>query len=190
MTFEETAHEWLDWLADKDAEFYEPMWNITRCGKNFVMKQEMEIKTHHPILSFNSKWGKFGIGAEHCYFDLCENLDQEKIEAYLDLMPTLEELDTDCENPQHEYTFISLVLLTRDFQDKALEKKIKRFRLEKRYHKEDGQFGWSTCRVCVVDLDDYRIYWSAAGDSLRNRLADETFQHNSIMDKLREKFLS
>ena len=41
MNFEEKAREWLEEIAGRGQEHYEPFWNVEKCGHSFVMMQKM-----------------------------------------------------------------------------------------------------------------------------------------------------
>lgn len=185
MKFNESARGWLTQVAERNQEFYRAAWDVSHCGRQFPLRQKMEIETNHPILSIKTKRGKVGIAAEYCYFDICETLDRTAIQQYFQLFEELEKTDVDSANPAHDYTFLSLVIVTNDFSDRSLQKEIRRFRCVQRYRKEDQQYGWSAAQICIVDLANRKLYWNASGDSLKNRLTDESFQPSTFFERIR-----
>lgn len=185
MTFFEKTEQFLNHVAEKDQKYYTPVFHALRHGTIYPMFQRMEVECQHKIFGLQIGKGRIGRGSEYCYFDICETLDKQKLSEYLDLVVQLEEKDVDCNNREHDFSFVSVVVLTQDFSDPALRKMLKRFSKETKYLKSEGQHGWSSCRVCVVDLGTDKVYWNSTGDALANRVGGEMFQQPSMLETLK-----
>lgn len=173
MTFEASAKEWLEAVAERDKAYYCARWNVPYGGKIFAMRQHMEITSRHTIFGVKSEYGKAGTAAEYCFFVLCRDLTNEILEGYIQMLPQLADNVTDCRNPNHDYTLISLVFVTEGLQDAALKRKIRKFQLTHEFRKEDRQYGWNSCRICAFDLSGGTFTVSAHGGTLRDRLASK-----------------
>ncbi len=169
--FAARAQSWLDRSAAQTDPAFRLHWDHIRSGKVFPMAAFMEIRTQHPILGFQTGFGAWGRSAEQCYYELCETLTDEALEIYFQFLRDLQQSDVDWTDPEHEYTFFSLVILTDGPVDRALQKRIRRFRCERDRDRANGEFGWSSGRLCVVDLAENQIYASAMAEPLKNRAA-------------------
>lgn len=65
----------------------------------------------------------------------------------------------------HEFTMFSFVLLTDTRPSAALQKKIRTFTDERKY-----QFGWSSARIVVADLQTHKMYHNKFGAPVAERL--------------------
>lgn len=170
MMFHETAEKWIRGIAKSDKENYQLYRDMNACKEVFPFMQKMSISSRHKILSIDSKWGKEGFGEEYCYYIICETLEAHLLEYYLELLERLAAQDVRCEDPGHEYTFISLVIITSGFSDRKMIRRIKHFRGMRFYQEEEKKYGWSVSRICVVNLETMRLYWSVMGEPLGKRL--------------------
>lgn len=187
VKFEYSAKNWMIQIAENSSRFYKNRWNVMKYGRIFPLVQQMEIKNHHTILGLKTDLGKWGITAEYCYFDIFEKLDEHELENYMVLIRRIEEDSTNCSDREHEYTFISLVIVTSSFNDRSLRKKLKRFRADKQFKSEDNQYGWSSCRLCVADIENGEYYCSAMGDSVRNRLLGQNFNSPVLLNRIKNQ---
>lgn len=169
--FLEKANTWLDNAAGKGGELFTVCQSYDRSGRLFPLAEFMTIRDHHPILSFRTKKGRWGVSSERCYFDICETITEENLGQYFQLLTQIQKTEVDCSNPEHDYTFLSLVVLTASLSDARLIRQIKRFRSEKTYDWSQREFGWSSCRFCVIDLATGKFYPSAMADPLKARLS-------------------
>lgn len=170
MSFENQAQEWLEKIAERDQEHYEPLWNIEKCGQTFPLLQKMNNACRRTLLGIDAKLTKMSIAAEYCYFYLCEELTLESLRQSLEWIPEMERDDVDRTKEEHSFTFISLVILTNGPVPKEVQRKIKRYRHITYYDEKKGEFGWSAGYLCVVDLKNDVMYCNALGESLRTRL--------------------
>lgn len=168
--FQNAAQQFLREAAEKDRAYYVPSWDVTRCGRCFPLQQHMEVRSRHAVLGINCGLGKEGVGAEYSYFLVQESLDGQALKAAFALTAQLAEEVTNSYDRQHDYTFISLVILTARFNDLKLKRMIRRFRLMRRFHQAEGQYGWNACRMCIIDLLDGSVTTSALGQPLEARL--------------------
>ena len=141
-----------------------------RGDRQFPLAQFMRVRDRHPILSISTSKGRWGVSGERCYFDICETLTEEALEIYVRFLLEIQRTEVEYNDPEHDYTFLSLVVLTSHLTDTAIIKKIKRFRSEKTYSAHEKQFGWSSCRLCVIDLANDKQYLNAMAGPLRTRL--------------------
>lgn len=125
--FSEKAQAWLDRIAQKTEAPFTLHRNYI-CGERiFPLVQLMTVRDHHPILSFRTEKGRWGVSGERCYFDVCETLDNAGLDAYFRFLSETQATAVAYTDPEHDYTFVSLVVLTADVNDSALVKRIKRF---------------------------------------------------------------
>ena len=185
--FQKTAQIWLQHRAEQDQKTHQPLWEVSRCGRVFPLAQKMEIRSEHAVLSLHCGLGREGIGREFCYYDLCPCLNTDTLKPYFHLVEQLAEQDTDSHDPHHDYTFSSLVLLTEHFQDHEAQKALKRYRFQRQFAPENQEYGWNTCQVCVVDLAENKIWCSAMGDALKNRMEGNLSQSVSLGERLRKR---
>ena len=170
-SFFEKADAWLESAAEKAGELFTVCRDYDQGGRLFPMAEFMMIRDHHPILSFRTKKGRWGVSSERCYFDICDTMTEENLSQYFQLLIQIQESEVDCSNSEHDYTFLSLVVLTSNLKDTRLIRQIKRFRSEKDYNWPQSEFGWSSCRFCAVDLSTGKFYPSAMADPLKTRLS-------------------
>ena len=170
-SFSEKADAWLESAAGKAGELFTVCRDCDQGGRLFPMAEFMTIRDHHPILSFHTKKGRWGVSSERCYFDTCCTITQENLSQYFQLLMQIQESEVDCSNPEHDYTFLSLVVLTLNLKDAGMIRQIRRFKSEKNYSWSQREFGWSSCRFCAVDLSTGKFYPSAMGDPLKARLS-------------------
>ena len=168
--FQNAAQRFMQKMAEKDCEHYTPAWNVARCGMCFPLQQHMRIRSRHAVFGINCGLGKMGVGEEYCYFLAVESLGGKELETAFSLIARLAEEDTDCCDREHDFTFISLVLLTPHFSDPILKKEVRRFRMMRCFSCAAGQYGWYACRLCVVALSEGTIVSSALGQPLKDRL--------------------
>lgn len=173
MNFEEKAREWLEEIAGRGQEHYEPFWNVEKCGHSFVMMQKMSTTSRSTFLGVDTKWGKMTTGGEYCYFYLCEKLTLELLRECSEWISQMEQEDVDKSNDQHCFTFISLVLITDGPVTKEMQKFIKRYKHITYYNEKKEEYGWSSGCLAVMDLSNGEMYSNVMGDSLQKRLQGE-----------------
>lgn len=105
---------------------------------------------------------------EYCLIENTEKIDFRLLEHYFSLCQTLCKDLVLSEDPYHNFSFISLILLTHDF-DLNLKKKLKKMHLETNYRLKGG-YGWSILRIAVADLRKQTIFTNSIGSPLKSRL--------------------
>lgn len=111
--------------------------------------------------------GNFTHCFEYCLFLPAEQLGAAELAAFLDFALRAHDELVD-PNEQHEFTIVSLVLLTAGPVDRAALRRLKRFSCERQYKRP--QQGWSSVRVAAVDLEGRTIVSNRFGSALADRL--------------------
>lgn len=70
----------------------------------------------------------------------------------------------------HEFSLVSLVLVTGGAPERAVTKPIKKLVEDVQYR--DPQRGWSSVRVALVDLEGRKMVFNRAGTALADRMKD------------------
>ncbi len=187
MDFKDRAQKWLEKIAERDQEHYEPFWNVEKCGQTFALLQRMNNASRRTLLGIDAKLSKMNIAGEYCYFYLCEDLTLESLGQCLEWIPEMEREDVDKTDDQHCFTFISLVLLTNGPVPKEVQKKIKRYKHITYYNEKKGEYGWSAGYLCVADLENDVMYCNALGESLRTRLQGNAEEKRGLLGFFRKR---
>lgn len=172
--------EWLAKRAETDRENYYPYFGLQLLGHTFPLVQKMSIKTKQPLFGFNVPWGKEAVASEVCCYEVKENIDRKSLEECFGLLNKIADEVPDPYSKLHKYTFISMVLLTKDFNDKELKKQVKKYKYELRYSPKQQMYGWTSCRICVIDFESGEMCWNAMGDSLAVRIGKWRDSKNGI----------
>ncbi|MGN1030376.1 MAG: hypothetical protein ACI4PQ_02125 [Butyricicoccaceae bacterium] len=105
---------------------------------------------------------------EHCCYTRCETMDAETLQKYCDM---LDDMVRNLVKPKrgHEYTFLSIVLLT-DHMPLLLRRKLKKYQNEIDYGKKKHPgFGHSSARLCVLEVSSGKLFANGMGKALADR---------------------
>ena len=168
--FETYAHEFLHKAEKQYPAPFQVEYDYTCCDKVFPMMAGYESRDPRYLFGIKSSISQDTICGEKCFFDICETLDEQKLEQYTALFKRLQDECVPCKEPAHEFTLISFVLCTNEV-DRSIEKKIKRIRDSRRYKKD--KYGWSELRLCVVDLSSNKYICNRMGKAVVECLTRE-----------------
>lgn len=171
MDFKLLSDRWLHEISETNKEYYESIWEYNYHGGVFLLFQHMKCESNHSILGFSSKLGRKSIGEEYCYFDVCEKLNEEDLKKYLNKLCEIATEQSLFLTSEYDFVFIGLVIVTGEFNDKDLKKKVKNFKCRKKSNIANIR-GWLEARICIVDLSDNTIYNSKFGDNLKTRISN------------------
>lgn len=110
---------------------------------------------------------RLAIMLEHCYVARCEALDADKLQQYCD---TLDEMVKTLVKPRkgHEFTFLSMIVLT-DHMPLLLRTKLRRYKNEVKYDPRKQEYGHSSARLCIIDVNSGKMYTNYMGKPLADR---------------------
>ncbi|MDO4648390.1 MAG: hypothetical protein Q4B26_07040 [Eubacteriales bacterium] len=174
-SFHEYAQNWIQRVGSDNKKYYGAEWGYKNGDIEFPLRQHMSIETHQSILGFHTNKGRLCFGEENCYFLILEEFSEQDLLSCIKLIDDLAEQDVDFRDPRHQYTFENLVVVTQQLPEKEVVKKIKKYRLMKRYRQAKEEYGWHSGSICLVSLSDEQFVHSAYGDTLENRLARTAF---------------
>lgn len=141
--------------------------DIQQCGHNFPLCASFCNTDPSYFMGIQSSISCQRTCSEFCFFDSCESLTANQLTSYLSLAETIREELTDAADPNHHYTMISLVLLTRQLSPDC-RKILRRFSSVKRY--QPPLSGWSEIRVCVMESDSGQSICNRDGSALQERI--------------------
>ncbi len=104
---------------------------------------------------------------EYCIFLPVERVDEAGLD---ELLAYLGRVRNSCVQPDHshEFSLVSLVLVTGGAPDRAVAKRIKKLVEDVQYR--EPQRGWSSVRVALVDLERRKMVCNRAGTALADRM--------------------
>ena len=141
--------------------------DIRQCGHQFPLCVSFCNTDPSYFMGIQSSISCQRICSEFCFFDSCESLTEDQLTSYFSLAEAIREELTDAAGPNHHYTMISLVLLTRQLSPDC-RKILRRVSSVKRY--QPPLSGWSEIRVCVVEADSGKSTCNGDGSALQERI--------------------
>lgn len=161
-----TAARYLDaFQADMKRDFH-LIQNAEYADRRFPLYASLEMEENATLLMKN---GKSVFSYEFCYFDVCEQLDDAAIDDYCGILDDMAAKYVPWTEPTHGFSMLSMVVLVDGAPDRALQKRIRKYKHEETRKRPKDGYGWCSCRLCIVDLSDGSCYTNKHGSALGNR---------------------
>ncbi len=116
------------------------------------------------------KDGKSVYSYEFCYFDTCEQLDDAALDDYCAVIEAMAARYVPWKERTHGFSMLSMIVLTGQAPDRAMQKRIRKYKFEKKSKRGADTFGWCSGRLCVVDVSTGTCYVNSHGRELANRV--------------------
>lgn len=115
------------------------------------------------------KGGKSVRSYEFCYFDCCELLDADALQGYCAVLDDMAARYVPWDQSSHGFSMLSMVVLTNGAPDRTVCRQLRRYKHEET-RKKDGEYGWCSGRLCVVDVTTGSCWVNSHGSALANRI--------------------
>ena len=159
-----TTAEFLARAEAQYGQYFELSHEVVYCGHLFPMlAQYQKIETHY-LMGIAGTAARQGICGEKCFFDICDMLDMQSAEQYIQLFHQIHDNAVPSDDPMHELTFISFVICAEK-TEKSARRKLQRLQDYRTYAN-----GWSGLRICIFDLSDETYYCNSMGKAVRECL--------------------
>ncbi len=171
MDFYARAAAYLDaFQADMKRDFH-LIPNAEFGGRRFPLYGIFEFEDNSTLILRN---GKCVRSYEFCYFDACEQLDEEALRDYCAVLDHMAAHYVPWRESSHGFSMLSMVVLTDGAPDRALQKLIRKYKHEEKRRREADGYGWCSARLCIVDMSAGTCYVNSHGRALANRIRRTT----------------
>lgn len=128
------------------------------------------VYQHEDRATLISRNGKSVCSYEFCYFDTCEQLTDSILDSYFTVLEDMCARYVPWSERSHGYSMLSLVILTGSAPDRAMQKRIRKFKHEEKRRRPEDGYGWCSARLCVIDVTSGSVTVNAHGKELANRV--------------------
>lgn len=166
MDLYSTATRYLDaFQADMKRDF-RLIPNAEYADRRFPLYAMLELEETATLLRKN---GKSVFSYEFCYFDVCEHLNEDTVSYYCSVLDDMAAKYVPWDEPTHGFSMLSMVVLVDGAPDRALQKRVRKYKHEETRKRPKDGYGWCSCRLCIVDMSDGNCYTNRHGSALGNR---------------------